>query len=217
MSVRKIKKSYISCVGYFKSYKNDKQLAFESILERDFFTVLEFDNNVISYEEQPFQIKYTLKGVSTRYTPDILVIYKDGSQKVFEVKYQNSIDSDLELQYKLTIVKEEIMQQKSLSFEVFTDIQLDNIYLKNCIFLYKFAFLIENIRIQTNIKNALKLKKESLSIRAFIEELSPEQSCQLQNLPYLWHEVFKNLSLVNMQQPITMSSLLQIRDYHEQT
>lgn len=215
MSVRKIKKSYISCVGYFKSYKTDKQLAFESILERDFFTVLEFDNNVISYEEQPFQIKYNLKGASTRYTPDILVIYKDGSQKVFEVKYQNAIDSDLELQYKLTIVKEEILQQKSLPFEVFTDIQLDNIYLKNCIFLYKFAFLTENTKIQTNIQNALKLKKEPLSIRAFIEELSPEQSCQLQNLPYLWHEVFKNLSLVNMQQPITMSSLLQIRNYYE--
>ena len=57
MPVRKIKKSYISCVGYFKSYKNNKQLAFESILERDFFTILEFDDAVVSYEEQPFQIK----------------------------------------------------------------------------------------------------------------------------------------------------------------
>lgn len=217
MSVRKIKKSYISCVGYFKSYKNDKQLAFESILERDFFTVLEFDNNVISYEEQPFQIKYNLKGVSTRYTPDVLVIYKDSSQKVFEVKYQNAIDSDPELQYKLTILKEEIMQQTSLPFEIFTDIQLDTIYLKNCIFLYKFAFLIENTKIQANIQNALKLKKEPLSIKTFIEELSPEQSSQLQNLPYLWHVIFKNLSLVNMYQPITMSSLLQLRNYHEQT
>jgi len=215
MSVRKIKKSYISCVGYFKSYKNDKQLAFESILERDFFTVLEFDNNVISYEEQPFQIKYNLKGVSTRYTPDILVKYKDGAQKVFEVKYQNAIDSDPELQYKLTILKEEIMQQTSLPFEIFTDIQLDTIYLKNCIFLYKFAFLIENTKIQANIQNALKSNKEPLSVKAFIEKISLDQSIQLQNLPYLWHEIFKNLSLVNMYQPITMASLLEIRNYHE--
>lgn len=61
MSIRKIKKSYISCVGYFKSYKNNKQLAFESILERDFFMLLEFNKDVVSFEEQPLKIKYQLK------------------------------------------------------------------------------------------------------------------------------------------------------------
>lgn len=31
MSVRKIKKSYISSTGHFKSYKDNKQIAYESI------------------------------------------------------------------------------------------------------------------------------------------------------------------------------------------
>lgn len=127
MPVRKIKKSYISCVGYFKSYKNNKQLAFESILERDFFTILEFENDVMSYEEQPFRINYQLNGVSTRYTPDALVTYKDGLQKVFEVKYQNEIDSNQELQHKLSVLKDKILEQKSLTFEVFTDANLNDI------------------------------------------------------------------------------------------
>jgi hypothetical protein len=38
MSVRKIKKSYISCIGYFASYKNKTQVAFESTLERGVVT-----------------------------------------------------------------------------------------------------------------------------------------------------------------------------------
>ena len=43
MSVRQIKKSYISCTGYFASYKNKTQIAFESVPERDFYMMLEFD------------------------------------------------------------------------------------------------------------------------------------------------------------------------------
>ena len=101
MPVRKLKKSYISCVGYFKSYKNNKQLAFDSILEREWFLYLEFDHEIISYEEQPFSMYYQLNDSKTRYTPDILVTYKDNSQKLFEVKYQDEIDSDEDLQHKL--------------------------------------------------------------------------------------------------------------------
>ena len=71
MSTRKIKKSYISCTGYFASYKNKIQIAFESVLERDFYMLLEFDENVISYAEQPITINYEYKdGSKRRYTPD---------------------------------------------------------------------------------------------------------------------------------------------------
>ena len=82
MSVRKIKKSYISCTGYFSSYKNQQHIAYESVLERDFYMLLEFDKDVLSYHEQPFRIYYELLGKQTRYTPDALVIYNNGNQKV---------------------------------------------------------------------------------------------------------------------------------------
>lgn len=77
MSARRIKKSYISCTGYFASYKNKTQIAFESVLERDFYMLLEFDKDVISYEEQPITINYKYKdGSKRKYTPDCLVKYK---------------------------------------------------------------------------------------------------------------------------------------------
>jgi len=213
MSVRKIKKSYISCVGYFKSYKNNKQLAFESILERDFFTILEFDDTVIAYEEQPLQIKYVLNGSVTKYTPDVMVTCKDGTKKVFEVKYQNEIDSDEELQNKLSVLKEVIPAQTSFPFEIFTDKQLNSIYLKNCVFLYKYAFLIQVIDMQAIVSQAIKNQQEPISIKKFLEYLSPNQDEQLRILPYLWRNVFENHSLIDMQRPITMSSLLQLRNY----
>jgi len=61
MGVRKIKKSYIFCTGYFVSKKNNNQITFESVLERDSYTILEFDNNVVYYEEQPVQNKINIQ------------------------------------------------------------------------------------------------------------------------------------------------------------
>ncbi len=215
MPVRKIKKSYISCVGYFKSYKNNKQLAFESILERDFFTLLEFDRNVVEYEEQPLKLKYMLKAKNTRYTPDVLVIYKDYSKKIFEVKYQSDIDSDPELQHKISILKEEIARQMSIPFDTFTDTQIDKIYFRNCVFLYKNAFIPKNDVITSKVLDGLNDLSASISIKSFLELLSKNQTEQLRILPYLWHEIFKNTSLVDMQQPLTMSTPIQIRGHSE--
>ena len=215
MPVRKIKKSYISCVGYFKSYKNNKQLAFESILERDFFTLLEFEQNVVAYEEQPLKIKYQLKASNTRYTPDVLIIYSDGSKKIFEVKYQSNIDSDPELQYKISILKQEIAKQMSIPFDTFTDTQIDQIYFKNCVFLYKNAFTPDNNTITFQVVESINNISTPVSIKSFLERLSAKQTEQLQILPYLWHEIFKNRSVINMNQPITMSSLLHPRNTYE--
>lgn len=215
MGVRKIKKSYISCVGYFKSCKNNKQLAFESILERDFFTVLEFEDNVLSYEEQPFKINYKLNGASTRYTPDVLVTYEDESKKVFEVKYQDEIDSNKELQHKLSVVKDEILQQKSLDFEVFTDANLDGIYLKNIQFLYMYAFLLENKDIRTKVSKVIKNQNSPITIKALLETITAEPNEQLKIIPYIWHEVFKNKSLINIYEKITKLSMIYLGGYNE--
>lgn len=215
MPVRKIKKSYISCVGYFKSYKNNKQLAFESILERDFFTLLEFQNNVVAYEEQPLKIQYKLKAKNTRYTPDVLVTYNDDSQKIFEVKYQSDIDSDPKLQHKISVLKEEIARQMSLPLETFTNAQIDQVYLKNCIFLYKNAFIPNNNVLTTKVLESFNNLPSPVSIKSFLELLSTKRTEQLQILPYLWHEIFKKTTLVNMNKPLTMSSLLLTRNSYE--
>jgi len=48
--------------------------AFESSLERDFLLLLDFDPEVVLYEEQPVTINYhDDQGRRRRYTPDVLV------------------------------------------------------------------------------------------------------------------------------------------------
>jgi hypothetical protein len=215
MAVRKLKKSYISCIGYFKSCKNNKQLAFDSILERECFYYLEFDDEVISYEEQPFTMYYELNGSRTRYTPDILVTYRDASQKLYEVKYKDEIDSDEELQYKLSILKDEVLKQKQLAFEVFTDLMLDDVYMKNCTFLYKYAFLQKDNLLTLKVSNAINNQNAPVSVKTLLETIAVEPNEQLKLLPYIWHEVFKSRSLINMYTKITMSSMIHSGGYNE--
>ncbi|QFR49791.1 heteromeric transposase endonuclease subunit TnsA [Sulfurimonas lithotrophica] len=215
MPVRKLKKSYISCVGYFKSYKNDRQQAFDSILEREWFLYFEFDKNVASYAEQPYHMYYQLNGVKTRYTPDILVTYRDGSQKLFEVKYQDEIDSDEDLQHKLFILKNEVPKQKHHPFDVLTDVILDTIYMKNCAFLYKYAFLQENQELSDKVETAINNYDTSISVNSLLEDITTNQQEQLMIMPYVWKKVFDNPTLIDMNEKITKLSKINLGAINE--
>lgn len=208
MSVRKIKKSYISCTGYFASYKNKIQIAFESTLERDFYMFLEFEKDVFKYEEQPMQINYEYTdNKKRRYTPDTLVTYIDGTQKLFEVKYANEIANNPELQQKIKILKEHIKEKHHLDFEIFTDEMVEKQYLENLKFLYKFAFIPPaHDRIYT-IEQILQANK-NIEVKEILLKLHANQHKQLEYLPYLWNYIFHNTKTVDLYQKLTMKTTL---------
>jgi len=78
--------SYIS--GLFWSTKNNKEYTFRSTYEFAYFFMLENDDNVESYIVEPFDILYRSPKDNRihRYIPDIIVLYKDGSLKIIEIK-----------------------------------------------------------------------------------------------------------------------------------
>jgi hypothetical protein len=207
MAVRKIKKSYRSVTGYFMSRKNNRQLAFESTLEHDFYLTLEFDPSVISFEEQPFKLQYVCNGVNRFYTPDSLVHYRNSST-VYEVKYQAEYDSDEELRQKLSCITEQIENERKYSFRIFTDITVDQVYLQNLKFLYKFAFLKNTGRFYNNISEAYENLHERISLKNFLLMIDDDPFNHGQLLPYLWNFITLNPSTVNLTQKLSMNSLL---------
>jgi hypothetical protein len=72
--------------GKFWSKKNQKEFVFRSAYEFGYFHILEADNNVVSYIVEPFQISYRYQGSIRKYWPDLMVLYKDGSIKILEIK-----------------------------------------------------------------------------------------------------------------------------------
>lgn len=207
MGTRKIKKSYISCTGYFASRKNKKLVAFESILERDFYTTLEFNNDVVSYEEQPVTVKYEYsKDDKRKYTPDVLVTYKDDTQKYFEVKYAKDIDSDDELRNKLDILQNYFQDNEDIELEIFTDKDIDSILLNNYKFLYRFSTLEPSSKTQRI--EQLILQEKSISIHDVLSQLDITKNEQLCYIPYIWNFIFNNLNLVeeSIDKKLTMNT-----------
>jgi hypothetical protein len=206
--MRKIKKSHISVTGYFSSYKNKRQINFESKLEHDFYLLLEFDETVKSYIEQPFKVYYIYQDKKRRYTPDTLVNYVDGTQKVFEVKPIFKIQNDAELQEKIELQKQKIKEEKNLELFIFTDANIDRIYMDNIKIIYNFVFIKENKEIQDKIRNELLKLNVSLSIKELLDRLTSNQSDRLKYIPYLWNLVFNNPQCIDFTKKITMASII---------
>lgn len=56
--------------GFFHSIKNNKDVYFRSLMELNFFIIIENDNRVKHYDVEPFQIKLPHK---MHYTPDVFI------------------------------------------------------------------------------------------------------------------------------------------------
>jgi hypothetical protein len=76
--------------GYVPSSKegNDfRQIAYESLLERDFIQILEDDEDVASYQDRSEAVVWTdTEGCKRRYLPDFDILMKNGKRVCVEVK-----------------------------------------------------------------------------------------------------------------------------------
>ena len=68
-------------------------VAFESLIERDFIYVLDFEPDVTWFAEQPLTIPYQYNGKALNYTPDFHVI-KDDQNFLIECKPQKLVGKD---------------------------------------------------------------------------------------------------------------------------
>ncbi|MFW2553148.1 Tn7 transposase TnsA N-terminal domain-containing protein [Aliarcobacter butzleri] len=146
-SQRKIKKNYRSITGHFPSIKNNTSLSFESKLEKTHFLTLEFDNEVISYQEQP-QIEIFFNGKNQIYSADCYIKrVKNSSKKdsIVEVKYTNEIEKRKDY-FETKFESAKISANKlNIDFEVYTEENHGETYLDNLDFLYRYKlYPIEN-------------------------------------------------------------------------
>jgi len=120
-------------IGKFPSFRLNLLLWFESILERDFLYLLEFDHfDVVSFHDQPCRIQYRLNGKRYRYTPDFYVVRKHKRQ-IIEVKpLEKARDKKNRARYQAA---SQVCEREGYEFKVVTEVdiqkqpQLDNVKL----------------------------------------------------------------------------------------
>lgn len=108
-------------IGNFPSIKMNKMVCWESQLERDFIVLLEFDNDVVEYREQPLEIAFTCEGKPHKYYPDFYV-RRRSSEELIEVKPAANVEHP---ENKLKFLAgAEYCRKRGWIFKVVTDEQI---------------------------------------------------------------------------------------------
>lgn len=105
MKQRKLsKQSPVKPTFYCWSKTNNRGNLFESELELDFFTYLEFEFRNCEFRSQPYSIEYTVNGRKRRYTPDVELV-NGNHTTIFEVKHSKVANTEVFFK-KASILKE---------------------------------------------------------------------------------------------------------------
>lgn len=154
MPVRKIPRNYRNITGIAAHTKAIGSAAFESTLERDFLSLIEFSNDVTKFEVQPVSIEWLdFTGKRHSYIPDVLVHYKQSGRTktviLYEIKYRSDLKENwqaLKPKFKAAI---KYCKARGWHFKVVTEVEIRTLYLDNVRFLQPYVFK----RLFTNIMN----------------------------------------------------------------
>jgi hypothetical protein len=137
MAVRKVSNRGGNIIGRFPSLKLARMVAFESLLERDFIYLLDFEADISWFAEQPLTISYQHKEKLYHYTPDFHII-KDGQHLLIECKPQKFIGK-ADNQRKFSAAQA-WCAAKNWQFQVVSDVELrQNYRVHNVKLLTQFA------------------------------------------------------------------------------
>lgn len=79
-------------IGRFSSVKTGRVAWYESLLERDYMYLLDFDPRVTFWHEQPLRIRFAHGGKTHFYTPD-LEVHRHSKKQIVEVKSKRQVES----------------------------------------------------------------------------------------------------------------------------
>jgi hypothetical protein len=137
MSVRKVSNHGGNVIGKFPSIKMKRMLAFESLIERDYLYLLDYDPDVAWFEEQPLTIAYQHEGKTLHYTPDFHLVEK-GRDVLVECKPEKFVNTD-ENRRKFAAAHDWCLE-RGWEFRTVTDLQVRAGYrLRNVKLLTRYA------------------------------------------------------------------------------
>jgi len=205
--IRKIPIQSRSVAGSFFSITNNKRIEFESQLEKKIFLMLEYDENVDKYIEQPIRILGEINNKKVTYIPDVYIIYKNKKEVIGEIKYKSEIDKkDEKLINKLETIQSYCLKN-GYKFRVFTDENLNETLLKNIEFLRLHRIKPKNFDdISEKIFWHLS-RYGSKSIKDLLQDLLLVKE-KNEVLPVIWFLLYKKELRTNLLKELSLDSTL---------
>ena len=194
-------------IGKFPSLKNRATVWFESHLERDFIYLIEFDKNVIKYQEQPFKIKYYLDGKRHFYTPDFFVERREKKQ-VIEIKPQFKTEDEEFIDFSNQM--KSFFAREDYEFLVITDLTIRlQPRLSNIKLLWRYSRLPITTKQQILI-HELFGNSSSISFSEISSSLG--QTNQPKELVYAL--IFHGYLMTDLEQQLTEKSIISVGDFN---
>lgn len=204
--VRKIRPSSRSITGKRSSKKNQAIHHFESTLERDFLTLLEFDDTVEDYSVQPVTIHYTHNSKSARYTPDVVVFYKPDLQKaplLVEIKYEAELRQKWDYYTPKFTAADQYATCNGYQFKVFTEKEIRTDYLQNIKFLSRYYHTSIDEGYAKKIAAELD-KRSATTPQELLTASNQEENAKI--LYTIWQMLSRKIIACDMQWKIIMTS-----------
>jgi hypothetical protein len=201
--VRKATNHGKNIIGHFPSIKMGRMINFESLIERDFICLLDFDAKVQFFEEQPLAIEYLHQSKQHKYTPDFHIVFA-GQNILCECKPCQFVDKP-ENQIKFVAARY-WCDERNWLFKVVTDKHLSaNWRVRNIKLLTRFSRYPISDNFKKEVLDCLSTTFDLVRIADVIQWVSPTTP-QAAVIPLLHmafhHEVFVPLNDV----PITIES-----------
>ena len=215
MPVRKIPKNYLGVTGGFSSRKNGRMIGFESLLEKDLFILLEYDDQVESFEEQP--VRVPLDGRAKSYVPDVLIRFasRDGQKRtrkpiLAEVKTTEDLAKNKKKYAKKFAAAKKLATDNGWIFEKRSEKEI------RCSRLNFLKFLREYHSIEPDEADKQKILKKlnelggSATYNELLSSLCDTDDQKLITIPTIWHLIATKKIETDLNQAISDEILLHL-------
>lgn len=209
MPIRKIPRNYRNVTGVAASGKAIGSAQFESTLERDFLSILEFSPEIARFEVQPVKIEWqdTQSRLRT-YTPDVLVEFlPDLSRRPWlcEVKYRADIKKDWDSLHPKFRQGIRYAKQHGWRFRLITEVEIRTPHLANIRFLKPFRFRDIPQSAIAQLLARLQAMSQTTPAR-LMAAISVDKWQQAEWLPVLWHLIATHRIGADLDQVLDMDS-----------
>jgi hypothetical protein len=214
LPVRKIPKNYLGVTGGFASQKNGRMLGFESLLEKDLFVLLEYDDEVLSFEEQPVRIP--LAGKAKSYVPDVLIHYRQTPSSrakksiLAEVKTAEDLEKNKAKYANKFAVAKRWAASKGLVFQTRSDKEIRSQRLAFLKFLREYHYIEAEAAQISRVLVGLRDLGGHATYTKLLHALCPSEEAQLTTIPVIWHLVATRQIVVDLNQAISDEVVLEL-------
>ena len=214
MAVRRIPKNHLVVTGAFASRKCAAMAQFESLLEKDYMLLLDFDERVETFEAQPVRIP--VPGVPQGYVPDVLVHFHADPDTgeippplLVEVKHTADLHRNAAKYAAKFAAARDYAAHQGWQFAIIDQTQIRTPRLDNL----KFLRAYREVQLSNDDESRVLLllqQQDGASFADVVEQLASSEAAKLHWMAVLWAMVAQQKLHTCLDEPLSQQASLKL-------